>query len=232
MADWIMQTDKLIPRPAPVLTAWVLLLLCLLGVSVFAAEGGREADRQQLQQRLEQLQAQLALQKTELETLAGQQTWMTDDQQLTDLQQRMLGRLEQFIRQDLPFHRIERLARIRELEKLLQQPEIQTAEKLRRLFKAFQQELAYGQTIEAWDGELFEPGSADQPQLVTFLRYGRVSLVYQSFDGKETAWWSKEEMRWKALPESFAREVTQGIRIALKRVPPDMLVLPLKGVSR
>lgn len=208
----------------------LFVLLCCGGpLRAEPPAGVAEGEVARLHQVEGQLQARLAAQIKELETLAGQRGWMADDVELERLQRRMLEQLEAFIRQDLPFQRVERLARVRELERMIERPEVQSAEKLRRLFQAYQQELGYGQNIEAWDGELFEPGSADQPQLVTFLRYGRVSLVYQSFDGKQTAWWNRAEMRWRPLPDAFAEAVAQGIRVALKRLPPDLLILPVTG---
>lgn len=79
-----------------------------------------------------------------------------------------------------------------------------------------------------------EPAEADHAvadeetkRLVTFLRYGRVGFVYQSFDGAETGLWDQKAKRWRPITGPLAKEIKTDIAIAYKRIPPDMMVVPV-----
>ena len=189
----------------------------------------RKLDR--LNSKKHKLERQLQSQAEEKASLERQLQRVPTDDQLTGLTQQMMISLEAFIQADQPFHHKERLKQVAELK----QAHINPSEMLRRLFKAYRDELEYGRTIEAFDGELAieeTKGSSAQQRLVTFLRYGRVALVYQTFDGEETAYWDKDKQRWIPLNGRFSTDIRQGIRIALKRVPPDMMILPVSEVAK
>lgn len=189
----------------------------------------QQARKEQLTLDKARLTGQLEAQAKELAGLEQRLALIPSEAQVLALLRQMVETLGAFVQADLPFHRKERQERVAELGALIERADLGASEKLSRLMKAYQDELEYGRTIEAYDGELEAPGGAEGKRLVTYLRYGRVSLVYQTFDGGETALWDKREGNWKPLNGRLAAEVKQGIRIALKRLPPDMLILPVQG---
>ena len=95
---------------------------------------------------------------------------------------RMIDVLDEFVSVDTPFLEAERSLRIEELRNLLAQPDVPTSEKYRRVTEAYQIELEYGHTIEAYEGEIDLQGEV---LTVNFLRFGRLGLYYMTLDGQE-----------------------------------------------
>ncbi|MEO5343880.1 MAG: DUF3450 family protein [Gammaproteobacteria bacterium SHHR-1] len=204
------------------ISLFCLLLALLLPLNLLADEDRLERLRVQIgqqQQVLGQLQAQFsALDAERLRLDALLHDW--------------LGRLERHLEGDLPFHRGERLARLQGLKQEMADPAQPYAERLRRLAQAFLDEVEAGQGLEAWDAELeqaSDQASERPPRLVTFLRYGRLALVYQTFDGDQSGYWDRREQRWRPLAEGLEGKVKRGIQVALKRIPPDLLIMPLSA---
>jgi hypothetical protein len=184
---------------------------------------------ERLTRRKLELEEELKRQAEELVFLQQQAEWAPQDKEIDGYLRRLVTSLEQFIRADLPFQQEKRLERVEALSLLLEQPEVSPAERLRGILQAYQRELEYGRTIEAYDGELAKEGPAgDKGRWVTFLRYGRLALVYQTSDGAESGWWDPASGGWQPLDPRLGREVRRGIRIARKQMPPDLLLLPLR----
>jgi biopolymer transport protein ExbB len=198
-----------------------LLLALLLPLNLLADET-----------RLERLRAQISGQQMELGQLQGHFAALDEEKlRLDALLQDWLARLERHLHADLPYHSKERLTRLQELKQQLADPELVYAERLRRLLQAFLDEVEAGQNLEAWDAELEEAG-VQPPRLVTFLRYGRLTLAYQTFDGTQSGYWDRQTRRWQPLPEGLDAEIKRGIQVALKRIPPDLLIMPLAAGSQ
>jgi len=136
----------------------------------------------------------------------------------------MLDSLDQFVKMDMPFLPEERQQRLKLLKEMVVKADISNAEKFRRIMEAFQVENEYGNTIEAYKGNLVLNGINSS---VDFLRLGRVALYYQRLDGSETGFWNKEERRWQTLPSHYRRAIHDGLRIARKETAPDLLTLPV-----
>lgn len=152
-----------------------------------------------------------------------------EDSLVDDYLQRLVTALEDFIRADLPFRLEERLARAQGLSLLLERPGVGPAERLRQILQAYQRELEYGRTIDAYEGELIEgQGANATKRWVTLLRYGRLALVYQTIDGNESGWWDATSGGWQRVDARLGREIRRGIQIARKQMPPDLLMLPLR----
>lgn len=194
-----------------------------------------ERYRQAIEQReqLADYNARLAdmvnAQADELVALEMQLDSIEDTQrELLPLMQRMYASLEQFVALDLPFLPEERAERLAQLDDLLKSANVSVAEKYRRLVEAYQIESDYGRTLEAWRGTL---GESEQVRVVNFLRLGRVMLFYQSLDGREQGYWDAQSGDWTALPDSYRRNLEQGLNIARQQQTPVMLRLPLPPVS-
>lgn len=152
----------------------------------------------------------------------------TTQREILPLALRMLDSLEDFIRLDMPFLPEERGQRLKKLQQMIKRADVTNAEKFRRILEAFQIENDYGNTIEAYRGDLELNGSKNS---VDFLRLGRLALYYQRLDGSETGYWSKEQKRWEKLPDHYRQTIRTGLRIARKEMAPDLLVVPLPAAE-
>lgn len=173
----------------------------------------------------EQLERLVATQRVELADYERQfQEIEITKRRILPLIVRMIEVLGEFVSIDIPFLETERNMRIAELNNLMERPEIPTSEKYRRTTEAYQIELEYGHTIEAYEGEMEVDGEA---RTVNFLRYGRLGLYYMTLDGLEIGYWDTEQDRWLQLDDEFRQSLDRAIRIARKQLPPDLTRLPV-----
>lgn len=173
----------------------------------------------------QQLEGLVATQNVELADYERQfQEIETTRRQILPLIIRMLDVLEEFVAIDIPFLPDERGMRIAELRNLMARPDILTSEKYRRVTEAYQIELDYGHTIEAYEGEIEVDG---EPRTVAFLRYGRLGLYYMTLDGLTIGHWDVEQDRWVELDDEYRASLDRALRIARKQLPPDLTRLPV-----
>lgn len=179
-----------------------------------------------LQAYLEQLNLQIQDQSAELQSLQGSVAEVTViERQITPLMLRMIDALEQFVSLDLPFLQAERSQRVEKLQQLMGRADVTVAEKFRAVMRAYETEIEYGNTIEAYRGTLMSEGAARE---VDYLRIGRLAVFYQSLDGASYGRWNAEQNTWESLPASYGSQIQQGIRIARAQVAPDLIRLPLQ----
>lgn len=175
----------------------------------------------------DQLERLVASQREELGALDRQLVGVhVTNRKVMPLMSRMVEVLEEFIALDTPFLHGERRRRLEDLKKLLDRADIELQDKYRRVLEAYQIEVDYGRTIEAYTGERQLNG---QVQSVNFLRIGRVALFYASLDGSEGGYWDTSDESWKALPKKYNRSINQGLRIARNELPPDLINLPISA---
>ncbi|MDX1459827.1 MAG: DUF3450 domain-containing protein [Xanthomonadales bacterium] len=136
----------------------------------------------------------------------------------------MIDTLGQMIEADMPFRLQERRARVDRLRNMMDQADVTTSEKYRRVMEAYQGELEYGRTTESYAEALPTTG-----QTVDFLRVGRTLLVYQTSDQESTGWFNPATREFEELPEKYRLEVKEGIAIAKNEKAPDLVVLPVPG---
>lgn len=136
----------------------------------------------------------------------------------------MIETLGQVVESDMPFRLEERRARVDRLRNMMDQADITTSEKYRRIMEAYQGELEYGRTTEAYSEALPTTG-----QTVEFLRVGRTLLVYQTSDQETTGWYNPITRTYEALPEKYRLEVKEGLSIARNEKAPNLVVLPVPG---
>ncbi|HNP62353.1 MAG TPA: DUF3450 domain-containing protein [Woeseiaceae bacterium] len=137
---------------------------------------------------------------------------------------RMIDVLDEFVGIDIPYLETERGMRIAELKKLMARPEVPTSEKYRRVTEAYQIELEYGHTIEAYEGEMT---FNNETRTVAFLRFGRLGLYYMTLDGLEIGYWDNTSDEWVVLDDGYRQSLDRAIRIARKQLPPDLIRLPI-----
>lgn len=148
------------------------------------------------------------------------------ERQITPLMIRMIGGLEQFVSLDVPFLPEERGSRITGLKEMMDKADVAVSEKFRRVLEAYQVEVGYGRTIEAYSGILNLNG---QERDVDFLRIGRVALMYITRDGSLLGRWDAESSAWQELDPEFRMHITKGLRMAKKQLAPDLLTMPIKA---
>ena len=145
--------------------------------------------------------------------------------QMMPLVIRMIDGLEQFIQLDVPFELDERMARLEFLRDNVDRSDITVAEKFRQVLEAYNIELQYGRGVETYSDTIEINGVVRD---VDFLRVGRVSLVYQTTDGKESGVWNVSTQSWDPLPSGdYATAIRKGVRIAKKQATIELLNMPV-----
>ena len=177
----------------------------------------------------EQMRALVASQKAELASLEEQLGRVHGvGRSVTPLMLRMIDAIEKFVALDIPFLIEERTERIAELRKLMIRADVTNSEKYRQIMEAYQIENEYGRTIESYRGAVQLGG---RETTVDFLRFGRISLVYQSLDQADSGVWNQETRSWDRLDSSYRAAIRQGLRIARKQAAPDLIRLPLPAAT-
>jgi len=150
------------------------------------------------------------------------------ERQITPLMLRMITGLEQFVALDVPFLKQERKQRLASLNAMMERADISSSEKFRRVLEAYQVEVDYGRTIEAYTALL---DVDNKEREVDFLRIGRLELIYLTRDGKQAGSWDQQSQSFVALPDSTISQINKGLRIARKQLAPDMLTLPIHAAE-
>ena len=173
----------------------------------------------------QQLQKQIANQEQEMADLnAAIDEVSVIERQITPLMIRMIDGLEQFIALDVPFLPQERADRIANLKSMMDRADVASSEKFRRVMEAYQVEMDYGRTMEAYTGIHNIDG---QERDVEFLRLGRTALIYQTRDASTQGVWNKQTRQWEELDSSYRTQITKALRMAKKQLAPDLLMLPV-----
>jgi hypothetical protein len=173
----------------------------------------------------DQLRRQIANQVQEMADLnASIDDVSVIERQITPLMIRMIDGLEQFVALDVPFLQEERSNRIIDLKHMMDRADVAPSEKFRRVMEAYQVEMDYGRTLEAYAGLHTVDG---QERNVDFLRIGRTALIYQTRDASLQGIWNKKSNQWEALSSDYRTQVTKGLRMAKKQMAPDLLMLPV-----
>ncbi len=136
----------------------------------------------------------------------------------------MIDTLGKIIENDMPFRLEERRARVVRLHDMMDQADVTASEKYRRIMEAYQGELEYGRTTEAYSAALPSTG-----QTVDFLRVGRTLLIYQTSDQLKTGWFNPTTRQYEDLPDRYRLEVKEGLAIARNEKAPNLVMLPVPG---
>jgi hypothetical protein len=145
----------------------------------------------------------------------------------------MIEALSQIVEADIPFRIEERRGRVERLRDMMDQAEVTASEKYRRVMEAYQGELEYGRTTEAYSDTLTTEAYSDTlpgtGQTVDFLRVGRTLLVYQTSDSSATGWFNPSTREFEKLPDRYRLEVKDGLAIARNEKAPNLVMLPVPG---
>jgi len=172
-----------------------------------------------------QLRGLISSQEEELTSLQEQLDRVEEvGRSVTPLMLRMIDALEATVDLDLPFLLDERTEDVAALRKLMTKASVSTSEKYRMIMETYQNENEFGRTIEAYRANLEVDGGVVK---VDFLRFGRIALVYQTLDGRESGVWNQQTHSWEKLDASYRSAIREGLRIARKQSAPDLIRLPL-----
>lgn len=182
------------------------------------------ADAESLERYNNQLQEQVASQETEIASIERQLVEIeTTNREVQPLMQQMVDTLERFVQLDVPFLIEERTARVTGLKDMMGRADVTISEKYRRILEAYQIELEYGRTLDAYEGRL----TADNVErTVEFVRLGRISLMYRTLDGAETGYYDNIQKRWVA-DSSYTEAVEEALRVARGDGAPELLTVPV-----
>jgi hypothetical protein len=189
---------------------------------------GRAAEANATAESLErfnrQIEQQVRQQEQELASIQEQLVQIeTTQREVEPLMQRMLDTLEQFIALDVPFLLDERTGRVQRLRNLMPRADTPISEKYRLILEAYQIELDYGRTLDAYEGRI---GSGPDARTVEFARLGRVSLMYRTLDGSEVGYWDQNQKTW-VVDNSYRDAVAQAIRVARRIGAAELLTVPV-----
>ncbi|MGH8272654.1 MAG: DUF3450 domain-containing protein [Gammaproteobacteria bacterium] len=178
----------------------------------------------QLQKYDANLQGLINNQQSNITSLNQQLAHISDvEVGIVPLMEKMISGLKNFIQLDLPFNRKSRMQAVQKLQDLMTNSDVTISEKYRQIMAAYQNELDFGRTLDAYRGPITING---KQQTVQFLRVGRVSLCYQTLNASRTACWNKAKHQW-VVNGGFRRNVSTGLSIARKQGSPNLVILPV-----
>jgi len=182
------------------------------------------ADAESLERYNNQLSGQVKSQETEMASIERQLLEIeTTNREVQPLMQQMVDTLDQFVQLDVPFLLDERTSRVKSLKDMMARADVTISEKYRRILEAYQIELEYGRTLDAYQGRL---GAGADARTVEFVRLGRVSLMYRTLDGSETGYWDATQKKW--VPDaSYREDIQQALRVARGQGAKELLIVPV-----
>ncbi|MDX1519425.1 MAG: DUF3450 domain-containing protein, partial [Gammaproteobacteria bacterium] len=164
-------------------------------------------------------------QQEELQSITRQLNHIEETQRdIVPLMLRMINVLEEFIALDMPFLTGERTSRLAAIREMMDRPDVTLPDKFRRIMQAYQIEMEYGRTIEAYTDSIKLDG---QDTTVDILRIGRLSLLYLSLDNQKAGHWDRDNKSWQPLNDDYLRSIQKGIKIARKQTSPDLFTVPV-----
>jgi len=144
-------------------------------------------------------------------------------QGMSPMMLKMAAAIEDSIEADMPFNLAERRARVERMKRTLADPDVSPAEQYRQVLNAFKIEVSYGQGIDSYEGA--HPTKSGN--VVNFLRFGRVALVYVTKDEGEVARYNLDTKSWDVLSGADALAMRQAIRIAKGEAAPGIVYAPV-----
>ena len=172
-----------------------------------------------------QLEILVNNQKDELASIEKQLGYIEETQRdIVPLMLRMIDVLAEFIQLDLPFLTDERQERMALIKSMMDRADVSLPDKFRRIMEAYQIEMEYGRTIEAYEDAININGNL---QTVDILRIGRLALIYSTLDRAAVGRWDPETKQWVELEGHYAQGIQYGLKIAKNQAPPDLFKIPV-----
>ncbi len=179
-----------------------------------------------LQQYNEQLSTQVAGQLALIDQFDSSVEQVAQiERQMLPLIIRMSDALTDFVEIDLPFHETERAERLEYIKRTTSRADVSVAEKFRQIIEAYQVEIDYGRTIDAYQQIVQLDGGETE---VDVLRFGRIVMAAQTKDANRTAVWNPKSNAWEPLSAGdYRNSIRHGIRMAKKQASIELITLPI-----
>ena len=145
-------------------------------------------------------------------------------QGVVPLMYKMIDSLDKFIELDVPMNLERRKDRIANLRDIMDDSNVTTSEQFRLVLEAYEIEAGYGTIFDAYQGEIDLGG---RTLTADFVHMGRVALVAQSLDAKNSWLWNNQTRAWEELGDEYLKPITDAIRMARKQLPMDLAKLPV-----
>jgi len=176
------------------------------------------------------------LNAAKLEQKAVNQTLLKQKRESLKIQKELLpflkatfARLETLVSFDPPFLEEERSARLKTIDKVLNDHDISIAEKYRKMMEALFIEAEYGSTIEVYQNKEMING---EQVLGNIFRLGRVSLFFLSLDQQSSAYYNVARKKWLLLSDKYLPAIRSAVEIGSKRRSAKLLSLPLGRLAK
>lgn len=138
-------------------------------------------------------------------------------------------KLKALVESSQPFLKKEREKRMARLRLLLNNPEVTTSEKYRKVMETLFIEAEYGNTVEVYAERIL---LNNKEITVSILRLGRISLFFQTPDKSVTGQYDSFYQKWAIFPTQYNREINTAFEIAAKRRPVKLVNLPLGKLAK
>jgi hypothetical protein len=145
-------------------------------------------------------------------------------QGVVPLMYKMIDTLETFVDLDVPVHLEPRKERIANLRDIMTDSNVTTSEQFRLVLEAYEIEAGYGTIFDAYQAEL---DLGDKTITADFVHMGRIALIAQSLDYKQSWVWNNESRSWDEIGEEYNKGITDTIRMARQQLPMDLTKLPV-----
>lgn len=136
----------------------------------------------------------------------------------------LIQRLQDFVHSDLPFLAEERQRRLAFLRESVEDYNLKTSEKFRRVLEALQVEAEYGNYPEVSMDVIDLDGQSTKVQL---LRLGRLAMFYLTLDGQKAGTYDRGKGRWVELPRASALQVKSAMQMVGKSRAMELVNLPI-----
>jgi hypothetical protein len=140
----------------------------------------------------------------------------------------VVNRLDEWVKQDIPFLVKERSDRLASVREAIAKPEVTGAEKLRRVLEALQVEANYGNTVDV-SQERIKVGNDEISADV--IRIGRVSVYWRSPDGKRVGEFDRASNQWVELDRKYLNSIADVREMVMRLRSTKVITLPLGRIQ-
>jgi vacuolar-type H+-ATPase subunit I/STV1 len=176
------------------------------------------------------------LSKEELKHRDINQSLVQEKRESIRIQEEMLpfltavqARLELLVNKDASFLKKERTTRLAKLAHVMDDIEVSIGEKFRKVMEALFIEAEYGNTIEVYQDKIQIGANEVQGNI---FRLGRISNFFLSLDNNFAAVFNVRQDQWEMLDDKYIPGLAQGVEMAAKRRPVELIDLPLGSLAK
>lgn len=139
------------------------------------------------------------------------------------------ARLELMVKKDTSFLKNERTTRLAKLSHVMDDIEVGIGEKFRKVMEALFIEAEYGNSIEVYQDKIRIGANEVQGNI---FRLGRISNFFLSLDNNFAAVFNVRQDQWEILDDEYIPGLAQGVEMAAKRRPVELINLPLGSLAK